>query len=104
MSGSGFPFRHAIELLQSQILYDLPQILVVKLEDNLKAIEFTIPAELRARLDEVGVPATIHPYEFFEPFIQTMIHGSSPVKAWRPAHKKNKAASRKEIAGVAVDA
>lgn len=75
-----------------------------QLEDNLKAIEFTIPAELRARLDEVGATATIHPYEFFEPFIQTMIHGSSPVKAWRPADKKVDAASNKEIAGVAVDA
>ena len=77
---------------------------VSQLEDNLKAIEFSIPAELRARLDEVGAPATIHPYEFFEPFIQTMIHGSSPVRAWRPADKKNEAASSKEIAGVAVDA
>ncbi len=75
-----------------------------QLEDNLKAIEFTSPAELRPRLDEVGAPATIHPYEFFEPFIQTMIHGSAPVKPWRPADKKVEAGSSKEIAGVAVDA
>lgn len=75
-----------------------------QLEDNLKAIEFTIPAELRTRLDEVGAPATVHPYEFFEPVIQKMIHGSSPVKAWRPADKKIEADSKKEIAGVTVDA
>ena len=75
-----------------------------QLEDNLKAIEFTIPAELRTRLDDIGAPATIHPYEFFEPFIQTMIHGSSPVKAWRPAERKVEPGSSKEIAGVAVDA
>lgn len=75
-----------------------------QLEDNLKAIEFTIPAELRKRLDEIGAPASIHPYEFFEPFIQTMIHGSSPVKAWQPARAKSEPVSIKEIAGVTVDA
>ena len=75
-----------------------------QLEDNLKAIEFTIPRELRARLDEVGAPPAIHPYEFFEPFIQTMIHGSSPVKAWEPARGKTEPDSHKEIAGVALDA
>jgi len=73
-------------------------------EDNLKAIEFTIPAELRSRLDEIGAPPSIHPYEFFEPFIQTMIHGSSPVKAWQPACEKTEPASAKEIAGVALEA
>ncbi|HKV76681.1 MAG TPA: aldo/keto reductase [Candidatus Sulfotelmatobacter sp.] len=75
-----------------------------QLEDNLKAIEFTIPAELRKRLDEIGAPPSIHPYEFFEPFIQTMIHGSSPVKAWQPARTKTELASSKEIPGVAVEA
>ena len=75
-----------------------------QLEDNLKAIEFTIPAELRKRLDEIGGPPSIHPYEFFEPFIQTMIHGSSAVKAWQPAREKAEHASSKEIAGVAVEA
>lgn len=75
-----------------------------QLEDNLKAIEFTIPSELRTRLDEIGAPPSIHPYEFFQPFIQTMIHGSSPVKAWQPAREKTETAASKEIAGVAVDA
>jgi len=75
-----------------------------QLEDNLKAIEFTIPAELRKRLDEIGAPPSIHPYEFFEPFIQTMIHGSSSIKAWRPARVQPKTASSKEIPGVAVEA
>jgi aryl-alcohol dehydrogenase-like predicted oxidoreductase len=75
-----------------------------QLEDNLQAIEFTIPAELRTRLDEIGAPPSIHPYEFFEPFIQTMIHGSSPVKRWEPAREKTEPASSKEIAGVALEA
>jgi len=74
-----------------------------QLEDNLKAIEFTIPTELRKRLDEIGAPPSIHPYEFFEPFIQTMIHGASPVKAWQPAREKEEPASNKEIAGVALE-
>jgi aryl-alcohol dehydrogenase-like predicted oxidoreductase len=77
---------------------------VSQLEDNLKAIEFTIPAELRARLDEVGAPPSIHPYEFFEPFIQTMIHGSSPVKSRQPGSVEMECASSKEIAGVALEA
>ena len=75
-----------------------------QLEDNLKAIEFTIPAALRERLDEIGAPPSTHPYEFFEPFIQTMIHGTSQVKAWQPARVKPEPTSRKEIPGVAVEA
>ena len=55
-----------------------------QLEDNLGAIEFAIPTELRKRLDEVSAPASIHPYVFFEPFLQKMIHGAS-VRAWSPA-------------------
>src|SRR5207302_10646273 len=51
-----------------------------QLEDNLRAIEFTIPAELRKELDAVSAPS-IHPYVFFEPFIQGMIHGAK-VRGW----------------------
>lgn len=75
-----------------------------QLEDNLKAIEFTIPAELHRRLDEIGKPPSIHPYEFFEPFIQKMIHGEPPVKAWQPARVQPQPASHKEIPGVVVEA
>lgn len=75
-----------------------------QLEDNLKAIEFTIPSEFRNRLDEIGAPPLIHPYEFFEPFIQTMIHGSSPVKPWQPARVQPLSGSSKEIRGVKVEA
>jgi aryl-alcohol dehydrogenase-like predicted oxidoreductase len=56
-----------------------------QLEDNLGAIEFSIPAELREQLDNVSAPASIHPYMFFEPFIQGMIHGSK-VRAWSAKH------------------
>jgi hypothetical protein len=56
-----------------------------QLDDNLSAIEFSIPAELRRRLDKVSALESAHPYVFFEPFIQGMIHGGSSVSAWKPA-------------------
>lgn len=54
-----------------------------QLEDNLRSLEFTIPTELRRQLDDVSAPATIHPYVFYESFLQGMIHGAK-VKAWSP--------------------
>jgi aryl-alcohol dehydrogenase-like predicted oxidoreductase len=77
---------------------------LTQLEDNLKAIEFTIPTALRKRLDEVSATPSIHPYVFFEPFLQTMIHGSSPVRPWQPDRAQRETISSKEIAGVAVEA
>jgi hypothetical protein len=52
-----------------------------QLDDNLGAIEFSIPAELRNQLDQVSAPASIHPYVFFEPFLQNLIHGAR-VRPW----------------------
>lgn len=52
-----------------------------QLEDNLRAIEFSLPDDLRQQLDEVSAPASIHPYVFYEPFLQNMIHGAK-VRAW----------------------
>jgi aryl-alcohol dehydrogenase-like predicted oxidoreductase len=56
-----------------------------QLADNLAAIEFTIPAELRRRLDEASALEPVHPYVFFEGPIQTMIHGGVRVEPWKPA-------------------
>ena len=56
-----------------------------QLKDNLSAIEFSIPAELRQRLERAGALASIHPYMFFEGVIQRMIHGGASVRAWSPA-------------------
>jgi aryl-alcohol dehydrogenase-like predicted oxidoreductase len=56
-----------------------------QLADNLAAIEFTIPAELRRRLDEASALEPVHPYVFFEGPIQTMIHGGTRVEPWKPA-------------------
>ncbi len=60
---------------------------LTQLEDNLSAIEFSIPAELRKRLDGLSAPVSIHPYMFFEPFIQGMIHGGVRVNGWSSQRK-----------------
>lgn len=60
-----------------------------QLEDNLGALEFTIPADLRQQLDAVSAPASIHPYVFFEPFLQGMIHGGAKVQAWSPSGRRS---------------
>lgn len=71
-----------------------------QLEDNLRAIEFSIPAELRQQLDEISAPASIHPYMFFEPFLQNMIHGAK-VRAWTPnrVSPSQPASQREEAVG-----
>jgi aryl-alcohol dehydrogenase-like predicted oxidoreductase len=58
---------------------------VSQLQDNLSAIEFTIPAELRTRLDEASAIEVLHPYTFFGPAIQNRVMGENPVRAWTPA-------------------
>ena len=56
-----------------------------QLNDNLASLEFTIPADLRKRLDEVSALEPVHPYVFFGGMIQGMIHGGVEVKAWKAA-------------------
>jgi len=58
---------------------------LAQLEDNLAALDFQIPAELRNRLDEVSAIEAVHPYVFYgEPF-RSMINGGTPSAAWEPA-------------------
>ncbi len=59
-----------------------------QLQDNLGAIEFAIPAELRKRLDQASAIELFHPYTFFEPFIQNRVRGENPVRAWTPAFRQ----------------
>ncbi|MBV8828849.1 MAG: aldo/keto reductase [Acidobacteriaceae bacterium] len=54
-----------------------------QLEDNLGALDFEIPAELRRELDEASKLDLVHPYMFFEPFTQARITGGVPVRKWR---------------------
>ncbi|MEO0708804.1 MAG: aldo/keto reductase, partial [Cyanobacteria bacterium J06649_5] len=50
-----------------------------QLEDNLGALDFQIPAELKQRLDDVSQPEARFPYTFFEPSLQSMVHGGASV-------------------------
>ncbi len=59
---------------------------IAQLDDNLSAIEFTIPAELRQRLDEVSALPSAHPYLFFGGVLQAMISGNTSIAPWKPAH------------------
>lgn len=56
---------------------------IKQLEDNLSALSFTIPPELRQKLDDAGAPAEIHPYMFFGEVLQGRVRGGVPVKRWK---------------------
>jgi len=55
-----------------------------QLDDNLNAIEFSIPPDLRQRLDEASAIPSIHPYMFYESYLQGNIHGGVKVQRWHP--------------------
>jgi aryl-alcohol dehydrogenase-like predicted oxidoreductase len=50
-----------------------------QLEDNLAALDFTIPPELAARLDDVSRTDPGFPYMFFNPPLSRRILGNRPV-------------------------
>lgn len=50
-----------------------------QLESNLHALSFEIPDTLRARLDRVSEPESVHPYLFFRPDMQAMVNGGTVV-------------------------
>jgi len=50
-----------------------------QLEDNLGALDFDIPAELRSRLDDVSALPARFPYTFFTPGMQAMLTGGAIV-------------------------
>lgn len=52
-----------------------------QLDDNLKALEFEIPAALAARLEAVSAPEVVHPYHFFQPGMRGMLTGGTTVRA-----------------------
>ena len=57
---------------------------VTQLEDNLAALEFDIPAELRSRLEEASRPELVFPYLFFQPGMQMGLSGGVPVRREPP--------------------
>ncbi len=50
-----------------------------QLDDNLRALDFELPPQLRARLDAVSAMPKTFPYTFFEPGMQAMLTGSNMV-------------------------
>ena len=56
---------------------------LTQLEDNLAALSFEIPAELRAKLNEVSALDPAHPYMFFEGVLQERIRGGVTVRKWK---------------------
>jgi aryl-alcohol dehydrogenase-like predicted oxidoreductase len=56
---------------------------IKQLEDNLAALSFEIPGELRNRLDEASALDAAHPYMFFEEVLQGRIRGGVKARRWR---------------------
>ncbi len=59
-----------------------------QLDSNLSCLDFEIPAELRARLDQAGAPDPLaHPYVFFGPTLQSRVHGGAAVRPWSRSNR-----------------
>ncbi len=63
-----------------------------QLADNLASLDFSIPAELRKRLTDVGQPEAVHPYNFYAPWMQARIGGGTTVRRWEPVNTHANAA------------
>jgi aryl-alcohol dehydrogenase-like predicted oxidoreductase len=56
---------------------------LAQLQDLLAAIEFQLPVEALAKLENCSsLDSTAHPYLFFTEAMQSMVHGGVPVRAW----------------------
>ena len=73
-----------------------------QLEDNLGAVDFAIPPELRAALDAVSRPATPFPYSFFGTEIQGGITGGANIGD-KPAGYRPSRVITGSFAGVGPD-
>jgi len=56
-----------------------------QLADNLTALDFEIPAELRKRLDEASAPELAGPYSYFSGIEHSRICGETSIQSWAPA-------------------
>jgi aryl-alcohol dehydrogenase-like predicted oxidoreductase len=75
---------------------------LAQLEDNLAALDFELPAELRNRLDTVSAPVTRFPYTFFTPGMQSMLTGGAVVGDKPPGYAPPQLIDAKP-AGVTVE-
>lgn len=55
-----------------------------QLRDNLRALDFDLPRDIAARLEEISRPELVHPYVFFQPPMRAMLTGGTNVSE-RPA-------------------
>ncbi len=57
-----------------------------QLADNLRALEFSLPTDLSARLERLSRPELVHPYHFFETdFLRTdLMNAGLPIRAEPP--------------------
>ena len=74
---------------------------LTQLEDNMGAIEFAIPAELRKSLDQTSAIEPGAPYGFFEPMLQSWIAGGTALRPWAPARAYPDLAAGPSSAGLA---
>ena len=56
---------------------------LTQLESNLRALDFVIPEEQAARLNDASRLERAHPYMFFDQPFTDMINGNVPVRGWR---------------------
>lgn len=56
---------------------------LAQLESNLRALDFAVPQEIIARLNDAGRLERSHPYMFFDQPFTDMINGNVPVREWR---------------------
>jgi aryl-alcohol dehydrogenase-like predicted oxidoreductase len=66
-----------------------------QLKDNMTALDFEIPEQLRHKLDEVSEPAHPFPYNFFQSHIQSMVTAGTTV-----ADRPESYAPTKQVKGV----
>jgi aryl-alcohol dehydrogenase-like predicted oxidoreductase len=56
---------------------------VAQLDSNLSSRDFSIPGELRTRLDQASaIDPTAHPYVFFGPKLQARVRGDLSIRPW----------------------
>lgn len=58
---------------------------VEQLAQNLASFDFSIPAELRQKLDEVSALPLTQPYNFFKPPRNHFVVGNTSVRGWSAA-------------------
>ncbi|HEX7359147.1 MAG TPA: aldo/keto reductase [Bryobacteraceae bacterium] len=56
---------------------------LAQLESNIRTLDFAIPQEMAARLNDASRLERSHPYMFFDQPFTDMINGNVPVRGWR---------------------